>query len=82
MGTKKPTVTQEKEAYVQTKLDGFNDCFHILYSMLCDGIDDKNTPESVRAFLHGFTDCMYRDQGKICKVYVEKVIKELLQKVN
>lgn len=75
-------ITPEQQAYMQTKLDGFNDCFRILYKMLNDGANDRNTPENVRAFLHGFTDCMCRDQGKICKVYAEKVIEELSQKGN
>lgn len=75
-------ITPEQQAYIQTKLDGFNDCFRIMYKTLNDWANDRKTPENVRAFLHGFTDCMYRDQEKICKVYAQKIIEELSQKGN
>lgn len=75
-------ITPEQQACMQTKLDGFNDCFNMMYSMLCDCVGDSKTPESVKAFLHGFTDCMYRDLEDVCKAYAEKVIEELSQKGN
>ena len=75
-------ITPEQQAYMQTKLDGWNDCFILLHKILVDFTENPLVPKQTSAIMRGFVDSMGRDQGKLAVRYANSIMKELSAPMN
>lgn len=62
---------------IQTKLDGFNDCYLLIHAAMTDFISDKAIPEETREIMRGFVDGMERDQKQITQTYLERLVRDM-----
>ena len=75
-------ITPEQQAYMQTKIDGWNDCFILMHKFLVDFTENPLVPKQTSEIVRGFVDSMGRDQGALAVRYANSIIKELSAPVN
>lgn len=75
-------LTTEQQSYIQTKLDGWNDCYMLLHLLLTETTEAPGVPLKMREILAGFVDSMYRDQVRMATDYTKKQIEELTAPMN
>ena len=75
-------LTTEQQSYIQTKLDGWNDCYMLLHRLLTETTEAPGVPPQMREIFAGFVDSMYRDQVRMATDYTKKQIEELTAPMN